>query len=319
MLTILLLNTAAASYGQIESGYPNWGERSLHRWTNAVRVDPLGFEDEYPCDAATFSESERSPQGLLYYDLDINDAARFHSIDMVDNSFFSHTSSDGTAFGERVARFYTESGFVGENIASGYPDTFAAVMHGWMCSSGHRENIMRPEFNELGTGVIGTMYTQDFAAGVVETSSPVAMGLHDPESPDTTVSFMVDWQGHPDKVVEVVLDGSPIPTHLVYGNERLGMLQTDLQTVEIACHSYWFRWSTEGRSGSYPETGSFLFGRECGDESWTPERSSPESDTGDSGWDSDLSFKGCACSAQPRPLSMLWLVVGLILPALRRR
>lgn len=320
MLFLLLLQNATAGYGVISNGYPNWGERSLHRWTNAVRVDPAAFESEYPCSFDSFSESEQTPQQLLYYDYDLNDAGRFHTLDMIDNGFFSHSSSDGTSFFDRVARFYGESGYVGENIASGYGDTYAAVMYGWMCSDGHRSNIMLADYNELGTGVISTMYTQDFAAGVVDTMSPIAMGLHDPEQPTTTVGFMADWQDRAADSIEVVLDGRPIPMTLAYGTERLGMFEVATMDIELGCHSYWFRWTIDDRSGSYPELGSYLFGSECGSEEWTIERVLGDGDTGDSGWgDGDLRFKSCACSTSADPRGWSWLLISLLIPISRRR
>jgi MYXO-CTERM domain-containing protein len=320
VLFLLLLQNAWAGYGVIGSGYPNWGERSLHRWTNAVRVEPAAFQDVYPCDFSGFSETEQSPQALLFYDFNLNDASRFHTTDMVDNGFFSHSSSDGTSFFERVSRYYGESGYVGENIASGYGDTYAAVFYGWMCSDGHRENIMRPDYDELGTGVIGAMYTQDFADGVVETTSPIAMGLHDPESPAGSVSFMADWDDMAADQLEVVLDGRPIPMDLRYGTARLGVFVVPELAVAPGCHSYWFRWTTAARSGSYPELGSYLFGMDCGGDTWTIDRPLGDGDTGDTGWEkAELSLKGCACSTAADPGRLGWLLLAVLVPIIRRR
>jgi uncharacterized protein YkwD len=61
------------------------------------------------------------------------------------------------------------AGFVGlgENIAAGY-DTPAAVVRGWMESPGHRVNILKPDFREIGVGVstgsgeYGIYWVQDF-------------------------------------------------------------------------------------------------------------------------------------------------------------
>ncbi len=55
---------------------------------------------------------------------------------------------------------------VGENIAVGYP-TAAAVMKGWMNSSGHRKNILNKSFTRIGLGLAtsedGAKYwVQDF-------------------------------------------------------------------------------------------------------------------------------------------------------------
>lgn len=40
---------------------------------------------------------------------------------------------------------------VGENVAAGYESAEAVVM-GWMCSPGHRKNIMSCDFGEIGIG-----------------------------------------------------------------------------------------------------------------------------------------------------------------------
>jgi uncharacterized protein YkwD len=42
--------------------------------------------------------------------------------------------------------------WVGENIAVGYPSGRAVVNRGWMRSSGHRANILRPQFRLMGIG-----------------------------------------------------------------------------------------------------------------------------------------------------------------------
>ena len=46
----------------------------------------------------------------------------------------------------------TRFGWMGENIAYGFP-TVSSVMEAWMDSSGHRANILRPQFTHVGLGV----------------------------------------------------------------------------------------------------------------------------------------------------------------------
>ena len=99
---------------------------------------------------------------------------------------------------------------VGENIAAGYGSSMSAVVHGWMCSAGHRANIMNADYNELGTGVVAAYYTQDFGAGVVDTMSRIAMGNHSPETPSGVVDFTVDYQGDDGDVVEVVQNAARV-------------------------------------------------------------------------------------------------------------
>ena len=54
----------------------------------------------------------------------------------------SHDDWDAVVHGNATA---------GENIAYNYP-TADAVMRGWLASSGHRANILRPAFRRIGVG-----------------------------------------------------------------------------------------------------------------------------------------------------------------------
>ena len=72
---------------------------------------------------------------------------------MASRNYFSHNSADGTSPSTRITgKFGYPSGFVGENIAAGQ-QTVLAVCAAWMCSSGHRTNILRCGFDTLGSGV----------------------------------------------------------------------------------------------------------------------------------------------------------------------
>jgi uncharacterized protein YkwD len=78
-------------------------------------------------------------------------AARKHSKDMGSKNFFSHTGSNGSSFSQRI----TSAGYAwtqaAENIAAGQ-STAAAVVTGWMGSTGHCNNIMNPSLKEIGVG-----------------------------------------------------------------------------------------------------------------------------------------------------------------------
>ena len=64
---------------------------------------------------------------------------------------FSHTRPDGTNFQTILpnSRYY----IAGENIAAGN-STAAKVVQQWMNSPGHRANILRSEYTELGVGYV---------------------------------------------------------------------------------------------------------------------------------------------------------------------
>ena len=65
-------------------------------------------------------------------------------------TYYSHTRPDGTNCSTVVEDTYP-SYYIGENIAAGQEST-AEVMNGWMNSTGHRANILRPSYSELGVG-----------------------------------------------------------------------------------------------------------------------------------------------------------------------
>lgn len=78
--------------------------------------------------------------------------ARLKSQDFIDNNYFSHNSPTyGTPF-NMLKTFGISFTAAAENIASGQR-TAAEVMKSWMSSSGHRENILSPTYNQIGVGV----------------------------------------------------------------------------------------------------------------------------------------------------------------------
>jgi uncharacterized protein YkwD len=106
-------------------------------------------------------------------------AAAGHSGDMVDEGYFDHTTPDGSSFVDRIIG----SGYVkrndawtlGENLAWGTGDLSTAngVMQAWMSSSGHKANILKRSYKELGIGIrlgtpgdagVGATFTADFGA-----------------------------------------------------------------------------------------------------------------------------------------------------------
>lgn len=101
-----------------------------------------------------------------------------HSQEMVDRQYFDHVGKDGTDPVDRARRagYIPASGAwtVGENLAwgTGVLATPREIVQAWMKSTGHRENILRPTFKEIGFGVAvgnprrsdgsGATYTTEF-------------------------------------------------------------------------------------------------------------------------------------------------------------
>lgn len=127
------------------------------------------ISDQQTSQALSFDEQilklvneARAENGLSPMKLDstLTDAANKRAQEIT--SVFSHNRPDGkscfTVFGEFGISSYRTAG---ENIAAGYGSA-EDVFNGWMNSSGHRANILNPDYTTLGVGNSGDYWVQLF-------------------------------------------------------------------------------------------------------------------------------------------------------------
>jgi uncharacterized YkwD family protein/spore coat assembly protein SafA len=104
--------------------------------------------------------AERAKRGLkpLAANWQLSRVARIKSQDMRDRGYFSHISPTyGSPF-DMMQAFGISYHAAGENIAAGQT-TPAAVMQSWMNSAGHRQNILNPQYTQIGVGcAVGGSY-----------------------------------------------------------------------------------------------------------------------------------------------------------------
>ncbi|MCB9422278.1 MAG: CAP domain-containing protein [Ardenticatenaceae bacterium] len=82
----------------------------------------------------------------------LHTSSQTHSDNMANRDFFAHCDPDTkTLPWDRMEAAGYIWNYAGENIAAYYSDP-AAVMTGWMNSSGHRANILSTDFREIGVG-----------------------------------------------------------------------------------------------------------------------------------------------------------------------
>lgn len=127
--------------------------------------------------------AERAKQGVgaLSYNKRLETAAQAFAHDMWKRGYFSHFTPEGESFVDRikVALYFvpetnqctcsklaieckcTPIFSVGENIAKGQ-STVAQVMEEWMASPGHKRNILQAKYDEVGFGVYGNVWVQNF-------------------------------------------------------------------------------------------------------------------------------------------------------------
>ncbi|MBS4189711.1 CAP domain-containing protein [Bacillus sp. FJAT-49705] len=109
-----------------------------------------GFE--YQLFDLTNADRVKHNLSVLEWDGHVKETARKHSNDMAEENYFSHTNLEGQSPFDRMSEddiFFTVAG---ENLATGQFSSIFAH-EGLMNSLGHRENILRPEYELLGVGV----------------------------------------------------------------------------------------------------------------------------------------------------------------------
>ena len=123
-------------------------------------------------------------------------AAEWKSLHMGHYGYFDHDDPGPPAartFAQRIRDCDADGSGFGENIAAGQP-TPESVVAAWLGSSGHRENIERPQFTASGIGVANVggrlFWTQDFGAGTTDLaaqatagSAPVTPAVQPPAAP----------------------------------------------------------------------------------------------------------------------------------------
>jgi uncharacterized protein YkwD len=107
----------------------------------------------------------------------LRQAAVGHSRDMVGDGYFEHTTPKGQTMVDRIlrARYVREDQgwLLGENLAwgTGSLSTPRGAVESWMDSPGHRANMLKRGYRDIGVGVVlgvpvsdaaGATYTVDF-------------------------------------------------------------------------------------------------------------------------------------------------------------
>lgn len=151
-LTFLTINPSPSSSETIQ----------LHFTQENVTVDEAAEQT-----MLNLVNHERIKIGLrpLSLSFALRDLARDYGKDMFARGYFSHNNPEGETPFVRMEKRGINFGAAGENLALA-PNVHLAHQ-GLMNSPGHRENILSPEFNKVGIGVIdggiyGQMYVQEF-------------------------------------------------------------------------------------------------------------------------------------------------------------
>ncbi len=278
LLAIGLLPGSALAYGEGGELEPSLQERALHLQTDRLRVDP-GATD------ITFDSYPAVPP--LVYNGDLHAAARFYADDIQENGCFpaDHSSCDGTPFGDRVRSFYSGDA-IGENIARGQPSAESAVFESWLYSDGHRENMLSPDWDEIGAGHADggqPVWVQDFGARPGVPEPVITSGIHEPlwARAETDLTFRAavhEPSGRDLAELHLVVTSVCTSMDIDRGGDGMTSYVATASTGPDGCMPYWFLGITEdGDAVAYPTEGSLLVpvgDAECA--TWTAARRGAE-------------------------------------------
>ena len=135
----------------------------------SIAAAPAGATTQRPASAMSSLEQGvlanvnalRRQHGLapLRYSSPLAAAAQQHSSEMASRGYFSHSSSNGSSFDRRIARYYPMGGrrywSVGENLLWSSPDVDAAgALAMWFNSPEHRKNMLTARWREIGLSAV---------------------------------------------------------------------------------------------------------------------------------------------------------------------
>lgn len=171
-------------------------------------VNPAATNASYEQQVLDLVNTERANASLppLKRNPALDNAARYHAVDMAQDDYFDHASFDlvgGTltqvcATGTRLGTYYASANAWGENIAAGYA-TPSEVMTGWLNSSGHRANILNAGFREIGIGYFaggawGHYWVQDFGKRNNVYPLLINRDAANTNSPQVSIYIYGSWQ-----------------------------------------------------------------------------------------------------------------------------
>lgn len=119
----------------------------------------FAFASATSSNIVTLVNSTRQSSGLntLNTNSKLESAAFAKANDMLAKGYFAHVSPDGKQPWDFISTTGYNYVYAGENLAIGYNNN-QEVMTAWMNSSSHRENILNPNYQEIGMATVNGKY-----------------------------------------------------------------------------------------------------------------------------------------------------------------
>ena len=125
------------------------------------------------------TNDERAKANLqpLTLDARLSDAAYMKARDMLDKQYWSHTSPSGVQPWKWLGDAGYNYSYAGENLARNF-STSQAVVSAWMASPSHRDNVLKPQYQDVGFATVeGTMNGRPTSLVVAMYGAPPVTGI----------------------------------------------------------------------------------------------------------------------------------------------
>lgn len=171
LVLFLLLASGVVFRDDLENWYKRFAEKlpTVGEWTTDLgqlqkqikTPAPLRSDADDPAAFLTiggvlrYTNEMRKAQGLsiLTMNQKLNSAASLKVQDMFAKAYFAHVGPDGKSAEDWARTSEYEFIAIGENLALGNFKNDQILVQAWMESPGHRENILKASYQEIGIGV----------------------------------------------------------------------------------------------------------------------------------------------------------------------
>lgn len=206
------------------------------------------------------TNQERQEVGVSSLKLDqkLEGAAYLKAQDMMEKDYFAHQSPTGREPWDWLKEVDYNYRYAGENLAIGFLDS-EEVVKAWIESPSHRENILNPNFQEMGIAVLRgnfqgsdtTVVVQFFGSPLKEKTIPAKVAEQkepkkaEPKTPLPSESEIISPEEKilPEEVKEELTEVSAIE------GEKLLVAVPQIETKEITPAFYLFRFMAK----DYPD------------------------------------------------------------------
>ena len=147
-------------------GIVNLGFRIIYR----TNPDVLGYATDIRVERLLQDTNQkRQEQGLtpLRLNASLSDAAAHKALYMFQKNFWAHVAPDGKTPWDFILSSGYQYTMAGENLAKNF-STSDAVVDAWMASQSHRENLLKPGYQDVGFAVVNGVLNGEETTLVVQ-------------------------------------------------------------------------------------------------------------------------------------------------------